>query len=127
MSGFPTTVARLAFEPGGRWMACDGGAAVAFWDFSGAGPTGREAVLGEGYDDAVTALGWSGDDSRTLLTGDATGTVATWRLGRATRPGDRIRPIASRATGDPVTALAVASGQVLAGHHSGALSCGPVP
>jgi hypothetical protein len=58
MSGFPTTVSRLAFEPAGRWMACDGGDTVAVWDFSGPGPTGREAVLGQGHEAAVTGLAW---------------------------------------------------------------------
>ncbi|MHA6628756.1 WD40 repeat domain-containing protein [Pseudonocardia sichuanensis] len=72
MSGFPTTVSRLAFEPGGRWMACDAGDTIACWDLSGTGPTGREALLAEGHTAAVTALCWAPTDgaSRALLTTD---------------------------------------------------------
>lgn len=122
MSGFPTTVSRLAFEPGGRWMACDGGDTIAFWDFSGAGPTGREALLGQGHRGAVTALAWA-PTGRTLATADATGDVALWRLDPAARPGDRIRPTWVTSTGDPAGALAHAGGHIVSGHRSGALAC----
>lgn len=122
MSGFPRTVSRLAFEDGGRWMACDGGATVAFWDFSGTGPTGREGALGNGHDAAITALAWHPGTARTLVTGDADGEVLTWRLGPDARPGDRFRPAHRRTAGDEVTAIAVVEGRVVTGHRSGAVT-----
>jgi WD40 repeat protein len=120
MSGFPTTVTRLAFAADGRWLACDGGDTVAFWDFSGTGPTGREALLGEGHAAPITALAWTAT-GRTLVTADAAGDVALWRLGPDANPGARIRPSWRVSTGDPVDAIAVVEGQVLSGHRSGAV------
>jgi WD40 repeat protein len=120
MSGFPTTVSRLAFAPDGRWLACDGGDTVAFWDFSGAGPTGREAVLGPGHPAPISALAWA-NTGRTLVSGDASGDLALWRLGPTARPGDRIRPNWRASTGDPVGAVAVVGDRIVSGHRSGAV------
>lgn len=124
MSGFPTTVSRLAFESGGRWMACDGGDTVAFWDFSGPGPTGREAMLGQGHAHPVTALAWRPGDARTLVTGDAGGDLLSWRIGPGEGPGSRLRPRATRSTVDAITAVSVLDGHVVAGHRSGAVTYG---
>jgi WD40 repeat protein len=123
MSGFPTTVSRLAFAADGRWLACDGGDTVAFWDFSGAGPTGREALLGEGHPAPITALAWAAA-GRMLVTADAAGDVALWHLGPDARPGDRVRPSRRTSTDDPVDAIAVVDGQVVSGHRSGAIRTG---
>ncbi len=125
MSGFPTTVSRLAFESGGRWMACDGGDTIAFWDFSGSGPTGREAVLGCGHESAVSALAWrdARGPVRSLVTGDVGGDIAGWRLTGTTQPGDRLRPASVHSTGDPVSALTVVADHPVSGHRSGALMC----
>jgi hypothetical protein len=120
MSGFPTTVSRLAFAADGRWLACDGGDTVAFWDFSGAGPTGREALLGEGHTAPITALAWA-VTGRTLVTADAAGDVALWRLGPTARPGDHIRPGWRASTGDPAGAIVQVGDQVVSGHRSGAI------
>jgi WD40 repeat protein len=120
MSGFPTTVSRLAFAADGRWLACDGGDTVAFWDFSGAGPTGREALLGEGHAAPVTALAWAATE-RTLVTGDGAGDIALWRLGPTARPGDRVRPSWKASTGDAVGAIAHIDRQVVSCHRSGAI------
>jgi WD40 repeat protein len=125
MSGFPMTVSRVAFESSGRWMACDGGDAVAFWDFSGRGPTGREAVLGEGHRGPITALAWHPGNARTLVTGDGNGDVMTWVLDTSVRLGERIRPTRARSTGDPIDAVAVVDGHhPVTGHRSGAITCG---
>lgn len=130
MSGFATTVSRLAFAPDGRWMACNGGDVVAFWDFSGAGPIDRETMLGEGHRGSVTALTWA-NTGRLLATADATGDVALWRLDPSARPGDRIRPTWVAGTGDAASAVTHAGGYVVSGHRSGALHCavqaGPAP
>jgi WD40 repeat protein len=123
MSGFPTTVSRLAFEPGGRWMACDADDTIACWDFSGAGPTGREALLAEGHAAAVTALFWAPPDgaTRVLVTADAAGNVARWRIEPSHGPGDRLRPSWTAATGDPAGAVAATGTHVVSGHRSGAI------
>lgn len=122
MSGFPTTVSRLAFAPDGRWMACDGGDAAVFWDFSGAGPTGREGMIAQGHGGAISALAWA-PTGRTLATADVTGDVALWRIEQSARPGDRIRPTWMAGTGDPVGAIAHVDGHVVSGHRSGTLAC----
>lgn len=123
MSGFPTTVSRLAFEPGGRWMACDAGDSIACWDFSGTGPTGREALLAEGHAAAVTSLGWAPADGagRALVTADAAGEVALWRIEPHHGPGDRLRPSWTAATEDPAGAVAATGAHIVSGHRSGAV------
>lgn len=123
MSGFPATVSRLEFDTDGRWLACNGGDVVVCWDFSGAGPAGREALLAEGHRGAVTALTWMPREGahRALASGDDAGEIALWRLGAGAAPGDRIHPSRRFVTGDPVDAVAVAGPVVVSGHRSGAL------
>jgi WD40 repeat protein len=123
MSGFPTTVSRLAFEPGGRWMACDAADSVVCWDFSGAGPTGREGLLAEGHAAAVASLCWAPADGagRALVTADAAGDVALWRIEPHHGPGDRVRPSWTAATGDPAGAVAATGTHIVSGHRSGAI------
>jgi WD40 repeat protein len=123
MSGFPTTVSRLAFESSGRWMACDAGDSIACWDFSGAGPTGREALLAEGHAAAVTALSWAPPDaaSRVLITADAAGDVACWRIDARHGPGDRLRPSWTAVTGDPAGPVPTTGTHIVSGHRSGAV------
>jgi WD40 repeat protein len=125
MSGFPNTVSTLAFEPSGRWMACDGGPDIACWDFSGRGPTGREALLLTGHQNRVTAWAWRHSGQATgsieLFSGDVAGGLAAFRVSRGDGPGARLRPVWTEATGDSVTALAAMAGGMLAGHRSGAV------
>jgi WD40 repeat protein len=125
MSGFPKLVSRLAFESSGRWMCCDGGDTLVCWDFSGSGPTGREGLLAEGHRNDVTALAWApaGGSAPILVSGDAAGEVALWRLGPSSRPGGRIRPFWRTATGDPVGAIAATRDRIFSGHRSGAVCC----
>jgi WD40 repeat protein len=125
MSGFPKLVSRLAFEPSGRWMCCDAGDTPVCWDFSGSGPTGRQGLLAEGHRDDVTALAWAptGGSAPILVSGDAAGEVARWRLGPGSRPGGRIRPFWRTATGDPVGAIATTRDRIFSGHRSGAVRC----
>ena len=124
MSGFPKTVSSLAFESSGRWMCCDGGDTVVFWDFSGSGPTGREGLLGEGHRDDVTALAWAPTDGTSVLvSGDASGDIALWRLTSRHSPSQRIRPSETIASGDPVGAVAATSNRIFSGHRSGAVRC----
>lgn len=125
MSGFPKLVSRLAFEASGRWMCCDAGDTIVCWDFSGSGPTGREGLLAEGHRDDVTALAWAptGGSAPTLVSGDAAGDLALWRLGPSSRPGGRISPLWRMATGDPVGAIAATRDGVVSGHRSGATRC----
>lgn len=120
MSGFPGTVSALAFESTGRWMACDGGTDIACWDFSGKGPTGRAALLASGHRDRVTTLGWL-PEGRQLVSGDAGGGIALFRIGPGDGPGGSLRPVWTAATGDAVTAVVGTTGGVLAGHRSGAV------
>jgi WD40 repeat protein len=125
MSGFPKTVSRLAFESSGRWLCCDGGDAVVCWDFSGSGPTGRQAVLAEGLSADITALAWgpSNGAATVLAAGDAAGDIASWRLGPQLRPGQRIRPSWTVATDDPVSAVVAVGNRIISGHRSGVVRC----
>ncbi|WAJ46391.1 WD40 repeat domain-containing protein [Mycobacterium sp. Aquia_216] len=123
MSGFLKSVSRPSFEPSGRWMCCHSGDTVVCWDFSGSGPTGRDGVLAEGHRANVTALTWArtGSSVPILVSGDAAGDVALWRLGPTARSGGQISPIWTTATGDPVDALAATSDGIFSGHRSGAV------
>lgn len=125
MSGFPKLVSQLTFESSGRWMCCDGGDTVVCWDFSASGPTGREGLLAEGHRDDVTAVVWvpTTVSAPILVSGDAAGGIALWRLGPSTRPGGRIRPFWTTATGDPVGAISADGERIFSGHRSGAARC----
>lgn len=110
MAGFPATVSRLAFEDGGRWMACDSAEVLTCWDFSGNGPTGRSAVVLTGHRAAVSSFAWAPGGLRTMVSGDEEGTVLVWRLSAGTRPADELRPVGGVREGAPVTAVAVGAG-----------------
>lgn len=125
--GFPTTVSELAFADGGRWLASRAGAVLALWDFSGAGPAGRPALLAKGHRAPVTALAWAPGAAPTLLSADEAGDVLRWRLHAADRPGGRIRPVWTARTADPAAAVAAACGGIVSGHRSGAVLCHPHP
>ncbi|MDA3630851.1 hypothetical protein OU415_35875 [Saccharopolyspora sp. WRP15-2] len=105
MSGFPATVSDLAFEDGGRWMACESAEVLTCWDFSGTGPTGRAGVVLTGHQAAVSAFAWLPGQHSTLISGDADGTVLVWRIATTTRPGDELRPAGGARDDDPVTAI----------------------
>ncbi|MEJ8277672.1 WD40 repeat domain-containing protein [Pseudonocardia spirodelae] len=103
MSGFPTTVSLPTFAGTGRWLACCSGDVVTCWDFSGAGPTGREAAVLNGHGAPVTGLAWAPGDRHLLVSGDEAGTVLLWRLDATVRPGARPQPVGGLrgAAGDP--------------------------
>ncbi|MGP4014788.1 WD40 repeat domain-containing protein [Saccharopolyspora sp. 5N708] len=107
MSGFPATVSQLAFEDGGRWLACESAEVLTCWDFSGAGPTGRPGVVLTGHQSAVTAFAWVPGHRQTLISGDQDGNVLVWRIGPATKPGHELRPVGGARDDDPVTAIIV--------------------
>jgi WD40 repeat protein len=110
MSGFPATVSRLAFDDGGRWMACESAEVLTCWDFSGGGPTGRAGVVLAGHQAAVAAFAWLPGAPRTLVSGDVDGNILVWRLAPATKPGDTLRPVGGLRDDDPVTAITVGRG-----------------
>lgn len=105
MTGFPATVSQLAFEDGGRWMACESAEVLTCWDFSGAGPTGRAGVVLTGHQAPVTAFAWLPGRRQTLISGDQDGNVLVWRIAPATGPGDELRPTGGLRDDDPVTAI----------------------
>ncbi|MGW5647669.1 WD40 repeat domain-containing protein [Saccharopolyspora sp. NPDC003752] len=110
MSGFPATVSHLAFEDGGRWMACESAEVLTCWDFSGRGPTGRAGVVLTGHQAAVTAFAWVPGRRETLISGDQDGNVLVWRITGTTKPGDEIRPAGGVRDDDPVTAITTGHG-----------------
>jgi WD40 repeat protein len=110
MSGFPATVSQLSFEETGRWMACASDDVITCWDFSGAGPTGRAAVVLTGHDATITASAWLPGDRRALISGDEDGTLLLWRITPGTRAGDELRPAGRIPDDDPITALATGPG-----------------
>lgn len=114
MSGFPATVSHLAFEDGGRWMACESAEVLTCWDFSGTGPTGRAGVVLTGHQTAVTAFTWAPGHGQTLISGDQDGNVLLWNITANTRPGDEIRPTGGLRDDEPVTAITTSN----AGAHS---------
>lgn len=119
MYGFPGTVSRLAFESGGRWMACDSAEMLVCWDFSGSGPTGRAAVSLPGHQQPITAFAWLPGSRCTLISGDVGGAVRTWRLPAGTKPGDELRPLDSIDGDDPVSAITADGNRAYVGRRSG--------
>ncbi|MEU6269296.1 WD40 repeat domain-containing protein [Saccharopolyspora shandongensis] len=110
MSGFPATVSHLAFEDGGRWMACESAEVLTCWDFSGRGPTGRAGVVLTGHQAAVTAFAWAPGHRETMISGDQDGNVLVWRITGTTKPGDEVRPAGGVRDDDPVTAITTSHG-----------------
>lgn len=121
MMGFPTTVSRLAFHPDGRWLICDGGNHLIGWDFSGAGPTGRNGLTLDGHQAQVTAFTWvDGAAEPTLISGDEDGALFGWRVaGPQARPGETLRPAVRGVHLEPVTDLAHQDGTLLVGSRTG--------
>ncbi|MFV0429140.1 MAG: WD40 repeat domain-containing protein [Arachnia sp.] len=87
MRGFPSKVTRLAFDSTGRWLANNGAADVAVWDFAGKGPEGRGAQMLKGHT-MVADLDWRPGASTTLASVGSEGEVRVWTL----RPGGRGLP-----------------------------------
>ncbi|MEV0089480.1 hypothetical protein [Saccharopolyspora sp. NPDC050642] len=109
MSGFPATVSHLAFEDGGRWMACESAEVLTCWDFSGRGPTGRAGVVLIGHQAAVSVFAWVPGHRQILVSGDQDGNVLVWRIAGTTQPGDELRPASGVRDDDPVTAIITSS------------------
>ncbi|TDD34560.1 WD40 repeat domain-containing protein [Saccharopolyspora elongata] len=109
MTGFPATVSHLAFEGGGRWMACESAEVLTCWDFSGAGPTGRAGIVLTGHQAAVTAFSWVPGHRQTLISGDQDGNVLVWRIAPTAKPGDELHPAGGLRDDDPVTAITIGS------------------
>ncbi|HVK11215.1 MAG TPA: WD40 repeat domain-containing protein [Gemmataceae bacterium] len=58
MSGYPTKVRELAWDPKSRFLATGGGEMLIVWDCSGKGPAGSEPLVYELHERPITALAY---------------------------------------------------------------------
>ncbi len=99
MSGYPTKVRELAWDPGSRWLATGGSPVVTVWDTSGRGPEGSRPLQLEGHDGFLGALAWQ-RQRPCLASGCRGGRVTIWN------PTDSCRPVSSLEMGAAIRTLA---------------------
>jgi WD40 repeat protein len=85
MSGYPTKVRELSWDPGSRYLATGGSAVVIVWDCSGKGPAGTRPTELEAHDTLLSALQYQhkGD---LLASGCQDGLICVWNPPRKGRP-----------------------------------------
>lgn len=122
MSGYPTKVRAVTWDPSSRWLATGAAADVIVWDFSGAGPAGTRPVTLSRHRQPVVELAFR--DDAVLASGGADGLIVCWAV---------------RKTGGAVVGLAEESGGVsrlawqpdgrslAAGYQSGVIALWPSP
>ncbi|MFI9321597.1 WD40 repeat domain-containing protein [Kitasatospora aureofaciens] len=126
MHGYPDKIARLAFDPTGRWLASDGAPDITVWDFSGKGPAGTKPRSLRAHE-TVTALAWRPGSAAILAGAGTENKLALWRAD-AGRAGALLRPAFERELPEPVTALAWAGPDVLViAGYEGRVEAWPLP
>jgi WD40 repeat protein len=84
MSGYPSKIESVAWDPSSRFLAIGGVGDVTIWDFAGKGPQGTRPVSLDGHDRHISALSYSPSGSL-LATCDASGRLIFWRNGKKTK------------------------------------------
>lgn len=126
MQGYPDKIARLAFDPTGRWLASDGAPDITVWDFLGKGPAGTKPRTLRAHE-TVTALAWRPGAGAVLASAGAEGTVALWRADTG-RAGAMLRPTVERELPEPVSALAWAGpDRLILADYDGRVEAWPLP
>lgn len=111
MAGYRSKVARIAFDPTGRWLAADGGPEVTVWDFAGKGPAGTAPRVLVAHE-RITALAWQPGTQAQLASGGSEGVLALWTAD-AGRPSGQLAPVRAFNLGSGIAALAWASPDLL--------------
>ena len=104
MSGYPTKVRQLSWDPTARYLATGGGASVTIWDCGGAGPEGTRPKVLDWHTDYVSAVAFQRQGLRVLglrRVGCPAGAVARREVAEgAPRPGRDVSP------GQPISLVA---------------------
>ena len=78
MTGYPTKVRELAWDPRSRFVATGGASSVTLWDMRGRGPAGSRPLVLDAHEDFVTAIAFQpGGDL--LASAARDGEVFFWR------------------------------------------------
>jgi len=87
MSGFPTKVRELSWDPTSRYLATGGGPAVCIWDCGGKGPAGSKPQMLEGHaeDSALAAVAYQ-QWGRLLASAGTDGRVCVWEPQKKKQP-----------------------------------------
>jgi WD40 repeat protein len=98
MRGFPTKVLQLSWNWSGSTLATGGGSGVVLWDFTGAGPMGREPEILQAHVNKITALAYQ-PIGPYLASTDADGLLCLWN------PGEHSHLLGGKSLSGPATCL----------------------
>ncbi|MEB3328463.1 MAG: WD40 repeat domain-containing protein, partial [Candidatus Sericytochromatia bacterium] len=103
MTGYPTKVRELAWDPRSRFVATGGASTVTIWDMRGRGPAGSRPLVLDAHEDFVAAIACQpGGDM--LASAARDGEVCLWRPMRG--PDLRGRDLQAAVTlGEPAVAM----------------------
>lgn len=116
MSGYPTKVRELTWDPTSRYLATGGGEHVVAWDCQPPGPAGSAPTMLEFHRTTLSALAFQRRGSR-LISGCPEGNIAVWQ------PGTK-KPLGSANFGEGVSQLvwSPSDGRVAVGGEQGAVA-----
>ena len=102
MSGYPTKVRELCWDPTARYLATGGSSSVTVWDCSGAGPEGRRPKVLDWHEDYVSTVAFQrqGAAQALLASGGLDGRLALWHAEKS-----RKAPLAMAEMSAPVSQL----------------------
>jgi WD40 repeat protein len=103
MSGYPTKVRELSWDPTARYLATGGSSSVTVWDCGGAGPEGTRPKVLDWHEDYVSAVAFQrqGAAQALLASGGLDARLALWRAEKS-----RKAPLAMAEMSAPVSQLA---------------------
>lgn len=82
MSGYPTKVTCVSWDPTSRYLATNGGETVIVWDCSGDGPAGSKPLMFDRHENLLSEVAFQ-HRGPLLVSGCAGGIVAVWYPGGA--------------------------------------------
>lgn len=85
MSGYPSKVERVAWDPTGRYLAVANPGEITVWNFAGKGPAGTMPDMLEGHTGRITDLSYA-PTGHTLASVGVDGTLALFDGARRKRP-----------------------------------------
>lgn len=118
MSGYPSKITTLSWDPASRYLATGGSDAVCVWDCGGKGPEGTKPAMLEYHPETITAVAYQ-RRGQLLASAARDGSVAVWQ------PGNRRQPVVAAdksGAGEAVLAWSPDDRFLAAGFASGAVA-----